>query len=244
LALLPSSGPLAAEFTPYFRSTAGQAAMSNAGLSLRGDRIEMNADIKVRAPTADTQIVPQLRSNITITRRVVMETRIDLPDWTESSDMSQATVDTRFSFRSVAPFIDELEGSVWRAPDGRSRQILKFGFRQTLRPAGLAPAMTLRAKATVESTTSAFSADDQRRFGFEAVLGGMLPQLGAAENSLKLKMERTAGRAPMSSSSLAYDHSWTFTPVSKLGVNLKLGREPSTLYRVAPSFGLHWRSQF
>jgi hypothetical protein len=219
---------------------------------VESDRLQVNADLKVRAPGDRTEIVPQLRSSFSISERVGVETRVDLAEWNASSDLGRASINTRLHFRSLAPFLDELEGSVWRSPDGETRQILKFGFYQILRAAGLAPALTLHAKATVESALGAVPSararaperPEMRRVGFEAVLGGLLPELGIADNSLRLKMERTSGGQAASRDSLTYDHGWQLGPTGRIGFNLAFGREPSTLYRVTPSFGITWRAQF
>ena len=259
LAVLGAHEACAAEVTRYFTSSASQRPRSNAGVSLTGDRVRLKADVAMRAPGNETRIVPNLSSAFTITDKVGLETRVDLAEWNSRTDLLEAKIDTRLHFQSPAPFLDELEGRIWRTPDGRSGRILKFGFYQILRQADVGPNITLNSLATVENTVGGWqpgipagaSGDarlfrpENQRFRFETELRGLKPSWLPGKAALRLKLEETVGASPERARSLAYDHSWRFRGYADVGVNLGMlhaTRSAETLSE--PSFGFTWRAEF
>jgi hypothetical protein len=104
--------------TPYFESSANQKPRGDAGLSVTGDRISLEADLAARAPNRSTEIVPHVSSAFAISDRLGLETRFNLSDWNSRTVVAGARVDTRLHFQSSAPFLDELEGRFGDHPTG------------------------------------------------------------------------------------------------------------------------------
>ncbi len=254
LTVLFTCGAQAADLTPYFESSANQKPRGNAGVSVDSDRVRLKADLALR--NADrTQVVPRLTSIVAINKWIGVETNVNLAEWNGRNEQLDHTFDTRLHFRSPAPFLDELEGRVWRSPDGRSGRILKFGFYQILRESDDLSPLTLRGQATVETTTptalalASGAADgaehrDNRRVGIETELAG-LPASAGGRKSLRLKLEKTEGARPQSASSVAYDHAWTVGGFARVGFNVQMQRASYTPARgFEPSVGLTWRASF
>ena len=155
LAVFASDRATAEGFKSYFESFASQKPRTDAGVSVEGDRLRLEADLSMRSPGDATEIVPHLRSSFAISDKLGVETHVDFAEWNTRAKLSEATFDTRVRFRTSAPFLEELEGQVWRSPDGQSKEMLKVGFYQTLRPADASPALTLRGKAVFETAVGA-----------------------------------------------------------------------------------------
>jgi hypothetical protein len=216
-----------------------------------GDRISLKADLAVRTPNRSTEIVPHVSSALAISDRLGLETRFDLSDWNSRTVVPGARVDTRLHFQSSAPFLDELEGSVWRSPDGQSGRILKFGFYQKLTAANAPTPLTIRSRAVVETivgisptlpdaTDTLGARAENRRFGIETEFGGLMSRFMTSRGALKIKLDRVAGPHPESASSLAYDQSFK-VGLGQLGLNLKMLQATYTTAGVLePSLGLTW----
>ena len=155
VAVFGSRAAIAGGVSSYFESSANQKPRGNAGVSVTSDRVRLNADLAVRAPNRTTEIVPRVSSTFAISDRLGLETRVDLSDWNSRTIVPGTKVDTRLHFKSSAPFLDELEGRVWRSPNGQSGRILKFGFYQKLSDANALTPLTIRSKAVVEATRRA-----------------------------------------------------------------------------------------
>jgi hypothetical protein len=251
LAVLGSRAAFAGGVTSYFESSANQKPRGNAGVSVTSDRIRLNADLALRAPNRTTQIVPRVSSAFAISDRVGLETRVDLSDWNSSTVVPGAKVDTRLHFQSSAPFLDELEGRVWRSPDGQSGRILKFGFYQKLSDASVLTPFTIRSKAVVETTvggTAAIRSDlapgnrlENRRLGIETELGGgLMSHVLSGRGAFKIKLDKVAGSRPETARSVAYDQSWRLG-VAQLGLNLQMLRATyTTAGALEPSVGFTW----
>jgi hypothetical protein len=247
-------GAAAAGITTYFESSANQKPRGNAGLSVDADRIRLKADVSLRSNDR-TQVVPQVTSAVSITDRVDLETHVNLADWNGRTEQLDRTFDTRLHFRSPAPFLKELEGRVWRSPDGRSGRILKLGFYQKLRQTPLLQPLAIRGHATVEATTGAvpLAAHDRghapasaasRRIGIETEVVGLMSGLRGRQ-TVRVKLERVDGARPQSASSLAYDHAWSLGAATRVGVNLQMLRAsylPTDDF--APTLGVTWQSDF
>lgn len=242
--------------TSYFESSANQKPRGNAGVSVTSDRIRLNADLALRAPNRSTQIVPKLSSAFAISDRLGLETRVDLSDWNSRTVVPGAKVDTRLHFRSSAPFLDELEGRVWRSPDGQSGRILKFGFYQRLSAADALTPVTMRSKAVVETTVGSAagfqsigsvlgalpeSRPESRRFGIETEIGGLMSRLISGRGALRITLDKTAGSRPGTAGSVAYAQAWKLGPAAQLGLNLKMLRATYlTAGALEPSVDLTW----
>jgi hypothetical protein len=112
--------------------------------------------------------------------------------------------------------------------------------------------LTLRSRATVETTESAATAqltaglphairEQVRRFGVETELGGLLSNAQSRRGALKLKLDRVEGSRPETAGSVAYDQSWK-VGVAQLGMNVKMLRATfSTAGEFQPSFGFTWK---
>lgn len=245
--LFDGGGAAAAGVQPYFETSGTQKPRSNAGLSVGSDKMWLNADIALRSADR-TEVIPRVSSAFTLGKRLGVETQLNLFEWNGRTDLLDHTSDTRLHFRSPAPFLDELEGRIWRSPDGRSGRILKFGFYQIVRDTKLVPPLTIRGHASVETSSdglpmTALSAGGTRKVGIETEVTG-LPSGVGGRRTLRMKMERQEGSRPHDARSVVYDHAWTLGRGSKLGFNVEM-REASSAPAdgFAPTVGLTWRSK-
>ena len=265
--VLALSAPLCNEaqaqgVTTYFESSGTtQKPRSNAGLSLGGDRLRMRADLAVRGARAavpthalyrhasgSTEVVPNVRSAFAIAKNLDLETRVNFAEWNAGTD---PTFDTRLRYRkSFNAFFDEIDGSLWRLPGGLTKQVMRLGFGHIFGDDGATAPLAITGAALFEATQDAVPAlpgrsGDSHKVGVETRVAGLLSPLVAADHAVSLKVEKTVGVRPESASTLAYDQSWTPSPVTELGFNLLLRRETySPANDFAPSLTFTWRSQF
>ena len=247
----------AADVTSYFTSSANQRPKSNAGFAVTGEKVRLKADVAMRAPGRSTQIVPNVSSTVTLSERVGLETRVDLAEWNSRTDLLEAKFDTRLHVRSPAPFLDELEGRIWRTPDGQSGRVLNFGFYQILREPEVGPAVTLRSLATVETTTGALAMEvrttdtktalfrpESHRVKLETELRGLLSGLLPGKSALRLRIEQAIGASPEKTRSLTYDHSWRVRKLGSFGFNLGMLHGTRSAIDVSePSLGFSWHAE-
>ena len=249
----------AQSLTTYLESSGtGLKPRSNAGLAVQTDRLRMRADFALRAQQiataslrpvlagGSTEVVPNLRSALSIAKNLDIETRVNFAEWNARSD---TTFDTRMHYRrSLDVFFDELDGSLWRSPDGLTKQSLRLGFKQILGDFGSVAPLTITGHATLETTQDAAAAglsSDSRKIGVETRLDGFTSAFLAADHALIFKVEKTSGAQPASASTVTYDQAWTVSPMTKLGLNLQLLRQSnSPANDFEPSVDLSWRSQF
>jgi hypothetical protein len=244
----------AQQLTTYLESSGtGLRPRSNAGLAVQTDRLRMRADFALRAhqsaaaslgwapPRGRTEVVPNLRSALTIAKNFDIETRVNFAEWNARSD---TTFDTRVRYkRSLDVFFDELDGSLWRSPDGLTKQSLRLGFTQALGDFGGIAPLTLTGQAIFETTQGAAAlSTDSHKVGVETRLASALL---ATNHALIFKVEKTSGAQPTSATAVTYDQSWAMSPVTKLGLNLQFLRQsynPANDFE--PSIDVSWRSQF
>jgi hypothetical protein len=251
LALTGSGRAGAQSIASYFESSATQKPRTDAGLSVESDRLHVKADVAMRAPGGVTTVVPQVSSVFAINDRLGLETHINLAEWNTGAKLLQATYATSLRFRPSVPFLEELEGQVWRSPDGQSKETVRAQFYQTLRPADQTPALTVRARAVFESATgpsdpfgTQVGRPETHRFGLETVIGGFLSGLLRGQNALSLKLERISGATAESAKSLAFNHAWTLPNLSQLGFNVRMLRaSQTTAGRLEPSVGFSWHTR-
>ena len=178
--------------TTYLESSGTQQkARSNAGLSVQGDRLRIRADVALRStqvaalihgveprPTGSTEVVPNLRSAFTLAKNLDLETGVSFAEWNAHSD---TTFNTRLRYRkSLRTFFDELDGSVWRSPEGLTNQRLRLGFHEILGDGDLAP-LTITGAAIFEATQSEAAAlagqsNDSHRVRIETRVAGLMPR--------------------------------------------------------------------
>jgi hypothetical protein len=234
-----------------------QKPRSNAGLSLQGERLRMRADLAVRGKLVDvqtdalqsrssasTEVVPSLRSAFAIAQHLNLETGVSFSEWNASS---ATTFDTRLRYKKpLNAFFDELDGSLWRSPEGATKQTVRLGFHETLGNSGALAAPTITGAAVFEATQSpsALAAGDHYRARIEAKVAGLMPTFLGADHALGLKVERKIGVRPESTSALMYNPSWTPSSLTKLGLNLQLQRQTLAAEGLSPSVDFTWRSRF
>lgn len=259
LLLAPFFGAQAQGVTTYL-STSGseQKPRSNAGVSLQGDRLRMRADLALRGkqaevapayalqprPTGATEVVPSLRSAFTIAEHLNLETGVNFSEWNASS---ATTFDTRLRYKKpLNAFFDELDGSLWRSPEGATKQTVRLGFHEALGGAGGFAAPTITGAAIFEATQSALTvqAGEHYRARIEAKVAGLMPTFLGADHALGFKVERLIGTRPESSSALTYNPSWTPSSLTKLGLNLQVQRQTYVADGLSPSVDFTWRSRF
>lgn len=261
----------AGEVTSYFESSANKNPRGDAGLSVTGDRVRFKADLALRAPEGSTLIVPKLSSTVALSDRLGLETQVHLDEWNSRSEIPGANVDTRLRFRPSAPFLDEFEGRVWRAPDGQSGQALKLGFHQKFRTAHEPKPITVRGRASVETTLTPVEAEparadvsvepagggpvaadavsaiavartETRLVRLETDVSGLL-QRARGRSAVNIRLDQASGATRATTSSVAYRYSWTLAG-AELGLNLKVRRtNDATASTVEPSVGLNWKWQ-
>jgi hypothetical protein len=247
------------ELTTYLESSGtGLRPRSNAGLAVQTDRLRMRADFALRAqqiataslgwarPGRRTEVTPNLRSALTITKNLDIETRVSFAEWNARSD---TTFDTRVRYRrSLDLFFDELDGSLWRSPDGLTKQTLRLGFNRTLGNLGSMAPLTITGQAIFETAQDGEAtglSSNTRKVGVETKVAGFNSAFLAADRALIFKVEKISGAQPASVSTVSYDQSWTVSPMTKLGLNLRFLRQSySPANDFQPSIDLSWRSQF
>ena len=248
--------------TTYLESSGTQQkARSNAGLSVQGDKLRIRADVALHStqiaalihgielrPTGSTEVVPNLRSALTLAKNLDLETGVRFAEW---NAQSETTFDTRLRYKKpLHAFFDELDGSIWRSPAGLTNQTLRLGFHEILGDGGLAP-LTITGAAIFEATQSATTAalagqsNDSHKVRIETQVAGLMPAFLGADHAVGFKVEKTAGPLPQSANTLTYDQSWTWSPLTKLGLNWQLSRQDySTAGDFEPSVDFTWRSKF
>jgi hypothetical protein len=247
---------------PYVESSGTeQRPRSNAGLSIHGrDWLQLRAGIALRATASPgdstqlrpsgsfTEIVPNLRSTVSLAKNLAIETRVSFAEWNAGAG---ATADTRLRYRkSLNTFVDELDGSVWRSHDGLTKQSLRLGFNHLLGdPAAIAP-FTISGAATFEATQSAAASPAEpsagsHRVGLETRVTGLMSRFLATDHGLTFKAERTVGTRRESASVLAYDQAWTLGSATSLGFKLEFPRQSfSPADDFEPSVGIDWHGRF
>jgi hypothetical protein len=112
--------------------------------------------------------------------------------------------------------------------------------------------ITIRSKAVVETTVgtaasvpgsvSTFSSrPENRRFGIETEVGGLMSRLVSGRGALKIQLDKIAGSRPETAGSLAYDQLWKLGLAGQLGLNLKMLRASyGTAGAFEPSLGFTW----
>ena len=198
--------------------------------------------------SGSTEVVPNLRSALTIAKNLNLETGVSFAEWNAHSD---TTFDTRLRYKkSLRAFFDELDGSVWRSPEGLTKQSLRLRFHEVLSDGGDVAPLTITGEAIFEATQSdtaalAGQSNDRHRVGIETKVTGLMSAFLGADHTVGFKVEKTAGTRPESASTLTYDQSWTLSPLTKLGLNWQFLRQT---YSVAddfePSIDFTWRSKF
>lgn len=247
--------------TTYLESSGTQQKLrSNAGLSVQGDRLLMRADFALHAkqvatlidaleprPSGSTEVVPNLRSTFTLAKNLDLETGVSFAEWNAHSD---TTFDTRVRYKkSLSAFFDELDGSVWRSPEGLTKQRLRLGFHESLGDGDLAP-MTITGAAIFEATqqseaVSLVGQPNSHKVRIETKVAGLMPTFLGADHTVGFKVEKTAGTRPESANTLTYDQSWTPSPLTKVGLNWQFLRQKyGVADGFAPSIDFTWQSKF
>jgi hypothetical protein len=238
---------LAADVNRHFESSAGARPQGDAGLSVSSDRLRVGAAVAMRANDGATKILPKITSALSLGPRVAIETRVNLADWNSRTDPLDAEFATRLHIQAPAPFLDDLEGRIWRLPSGQTGRLLRLGFYQSLAESRRAGPITIRSKATLETVSagSASPISDDRRVGFETEVGGFMSGPAAGRTAVRLKIVCNLGVEAATSRSLAYDRSWTFSGATHFGLNVGVLRATRKAIDVLePSLGLSWRGEF
>lgn len=240
----------AADVAHYFSSSAGASSpeapatgrqpRGDAGMAVSRDKLRLAADVALRAHDGGTQVLPKVSSVVALAPRIDLETRLDLTEWNSGSRLLDAKFATRLHVQAPAPFLDELEGRFWRMPDGRTGRLLGLGFYQRLSNGHGLAGLTLRTRATLETTS-----DATERVAFETELGGLQPNATAGRAALRLKVVRNLGVSTTTAHSVAYDRSWTLPGTAEVALNLGMLRSTSASgAAVEPTLGMSWRAGF
>ncbi len=249
--------------TTYLESSGTQQKLrSNAGLSLQSDRLLMRAGLALRTqqiaapnyaldarPSGSTQVVPTLRSALTLAKNLDLETGMSFAEWNARSDTK---FDTRLRYtKPLSAFFDELDGSLWRSPEGMTKQGVRLSFHELLSDNGLGLLpLTIAGEAVFEATQSGAAAlagqsNESRTLRLETRVAGLMPAFLGADHTVGFSVEKTAGTRPESSSTVTYDQSWILSPLTKLGLNLQFLRQSySAADDFEPSLDFTWRSKF
>ncbi len=247
--------------TTYLESSGTQQkARSNAGVAVQSDRLRIRADVALHStqvtalihgteprPTGQTQVVPNLRSALTIAKNLDLETGVNFAEWNARSD---TTFNTRLRYKKSLPtFFNELDGSIWRSPEGLTTQSFRLGFRETLGAGGFTP-LTITGAAILEATQSGIAAlagqsNDLQKVRIETKVTGLMPEFLRADHTLGFKVEKTAGARSGSANTVTYDQSWAPSPLTKLGLNWRFLRQRYDADDdFTPSLDFSWRSKF
>ncbi len=242
----------AADVSPYFDSAAGRKPRSNAGVVVSGDRVQLQADVAVRAGGGSTEVVPNLHSVFDVSDRLDVETKVELAD--RNSSGSSSIVNTHLHYDPPPKFIEAVDGTVWRSPDGQAGEALNIAFRKIIGAGERQRPITIRGRAGLESTSADPDSDaaadapfgaGSYRYGLETEVRGLLGGLVLGGGALRLKIDRFAGAHVETVKSLAYSYSWTLRNVVQLGLNIGMRHDAQPAIVVSePSVGLTWRAQF
>jgi len=230
----------AAEISSYFDSSARGQPRGDAGLTLSGDKVRMAADLALRGNDGATEIVPHLSSAMRLSPRMRLQTRFDLPDWNTRTDLLDARVATQLNLQTPTPFLHEVEGDVWRAPDGQTGGRFTLGFRQKLWEDARSSAITIQGKATFEKVSAR-----SERVALETEVRGLKSSTATGHSALRLRIARSRGAEPDTSRSVAYDRSWELPSASQLALNvgmLQVARPDAD--SVEPTLAVSWRGEF
>lgn len=264
--VLALSAPLwqasAQGLTTYLESSGTQQKpRSSAGLAVQNDRLGVRAGLALRAqqiaapsyaldlrPSGSTEVVPNLRSALKIAKNLDLETGVSFAEWNESSE---TTFDTRLRYKKpLHAFFNVLDSSLWRSPDGLTRQTVRLGFHEILGNGSEFAPLTIAGAAIFEATQTdaaalAGQSNDSHRVRLETRVAGLMPAFLGADHTVGFSVEKTAGARPESASTVTYDQSWTLSPLTKLGLNLQFLRQSYSLADdFEPTVGFTWRSKF
>ncbi len=248
--------------TTYLESSGTpQKLRSSAGLSLQNDRLRVRAGLALRTqqfaapiyaldarPSGSTEVLPTLRSAFTIAKNLDLETGVSFAEWNTRSDMK---FDTRLRYtKPLDMFFDELDGSLWRSPEGLTKQGVRLGFHELLGGDGIGVVpLTIAGAAVFEATQSGAAvtghSTNNRKLRLETRVAGLMPTFLGADHSVGFSVEKTAGTRTESSSAVTYDQAWTLSPLTKLGLNFQLLRQSySGADDFEPALDFTWRSKF
>jgi hypothetical protein len=248
--------------TPYLESSGTeQKPRSNAGFSMQADRLRMRADFALRGqqipapihalqrrPMGSTEVVPNLRSAFTIAKNLDLETGVSFAEWNADSE---TTFDTRLRYKkSLRAFFDELDGSLWRSPDGLTKQSFRLGFHENIGTRSEFAPLAISGEALLEATQRdagalAVRRGDSRRVRVEARVAGLMPAFLGANHTVGFNVERKAGARSESARALTYDQAWTLRSLTKLRLNFRFRRHTqSGTASSEPSLDFTWRSKF
>jgi hypothetical protein len=242
----------AADVSHFFQAAGGGEPRGDAGMVVDGDWVRLKADVALQTQDGSTQVVPNLRSSFDLGPRVDLETRLGFAD--RNGGPLGTIVKTRVHYDPPAPFIESVDGTVWRSPGGQAGEALNVAFKKVIQVPDRPRPITIRGRAVVESTTAGVAADvaavatgaESRRYSLETEVRGLVTSLMRGRSALRLKLERSAGVLVEKVESLAYDYSWTLRNVTQLGFNVGMQQRATeqTVAVVEPSVGLTWRAQF
>jgi hypothetical protein len=231
----------AAELTPIVKTLPSDRAESTVGLHLAAKALRLRGDVTAQSNGTRTFVAPQLLSTVAIAPKMSLETRLDFAEWNSQSALFDgATVETKFRVRSVLPLIDELEGRVWRSPDGLLRQSLRFGLTEKVGSLYPGRPILLRTSATIEETDFFDSRPNLLRTGVEAALTGFAPGRVAADNRLAVSYKTTSGANSQERIGVGYKRSWPINDFVRFGFDCELVDSLDESHR----FKLYWQGKF
>ena len=249
-ALLRQSLALA-DVVPFVEPATAQKPRTRAGIAVDAEGILLKADLSVQAPDHSTQLVPRVSSSVVLTNRLGLDAKLELPDWNAPLGPAGTKVDTTLHYDPSVSFADRLEGRFWRSPDGQTGQLVGLGFHKKFRAAAGAAPLTIRSRASFETTTGGANAIgqalqrlDTQRMGLDTELSGVLPSLPPGRSSVRIKVEKAAGARAGTTQSVGYTQSWTMRAFGRLGINVKMLRDSiDTANTLQPSIRLTWSGE-
>lgn len=246
-------------FAAYVESSGSEKRLQgNTGVSLHGERLRLRAGVALngiafvsdpdqRSPRGGTEVIPNLRSSFVVAKHLDLEAKVSFAEWNAGTD---TTLATRLRYRKPLgmSFFNELDGSLSRAPDGLTKEMLRLGFRQRYGAAeGGAVPLTVTGAAIFEAVQHpgrSGGVADGRKIGIETKITGFMAPFALANHGVSLKIERTAGARTESAGTLAYDRSWQLGSLAELGFTLKVLRRASgSVVDSEPSLDLSWRGR-
>lgn len=222
----------------------GDKLRLRADLALRGKQLHAANDALQLRTESSTEIVPSVRSAFTLAKNLNIETGFSFAEWNATSDTQ---FDARLRYRKpLHTFFNELDGSVWRSPEGSTSHRVRLGFHETLVSAWPRTPVTLSGEATYEGTAArAAQSRSKQQVRIEARVAGLMPEFLGAQHAVGVKVEKAVGGRPESASALTYSPSWTPSSLTNLGLNLQLLRQThSATGNFAPSLDFSWRGKF
>jgi len=228
----------AADVRPHIQVGSTGQAQTSVGVDIAASALTLRGGLTARNESGRSHVAPQLRSEVEFAPRVKLETRIDFGEWNSQSALMNPGFEVKLRLRPVLPFIDEIEGGSWRAPDGLPRHTVRVTAAEDLAVSGTGRPITLRTSATIEQTGPALLPESTVT-GMEAALSGFGKT--TAQNRVGLSYRARSGATADRMGSISFGRSWQVNEYGQFAIDCRL---VDTNEQRDQRIGLSWQGEF